>query len=54
MKIIAEYLHFVVPMLPTVILIVLVAFTLATEVSGPVSFPVVPHTQTGDSGPRGA
>ena len=47
MKAITEYLHFVVPMLPTVILIGLAATTLATEVSkDPVSF-TVPHAQKG-------
>jgi hypothetical protein len=47
MKAITEYLHFVVPMLPTVILIGLAATTLATEVSkDPVSL-TVPHAQEG-------
>jgi hypothetical protein len=47
MKAITEYLHFVVPMLPTVILIGLAATTLATEVSkDPVSL-TVPHAQKG-------
>jgi hypothetical protein len=45
MKAITEYLYFVVPMLPTVILIGLAAITLTPEVSKePVSL-TVPHAQ---------
>lgn len=47
MKAIAEYLYFVVPMLPTVILIGLAATTLATEVSKETVSLTVPHTQKG-------
>ena len=47
MKPITEYLYFVVPMLPTVILIGLAATTLTTEVSRePVSLTVA-HAQKG-------